>query len=84
MDTLLREYAHQIGTDRNSGEFKAWARSIKGLANNFSAALFQSKGNDVLDRIIDGRKKRIGEKRKAMQALSKLGPIRTERLADLA
>jgi len=66
---LLGEYTWQT-VDRESREFKAWLGSLGGLANNFSAAIFQGVGNDKLFEIIDGKKKGIIQKRKAMQELS--------------
>ena len=69
-DLLLREYAWQIGVDGKSGEFQAWAGSVRGLANNFSAAVFQGAGNDKLDGIIDGKKEGINQKRKVMLGLA--------------
>jgi len=73
LDVLSGEYARQIGANRESREFKAWAGSLRGLANNFSAALFQGARNDELYGIIDGKKEGIIQKRKAMQEASKNG-----------
>ncbi len=75
LDILSGEYAGQIGVDRKSEEFKGWVRSIKGLANIFSAALFQGAPKAELESIIDRKKGRIIQKREAVQAISKLGTI---------
>lgn len=69
-DLLLREYAWQIGVDRENGEFKAWVGSVRGLVNNFSAAVFQGAGNNKLDGIIEGKKEGIIQKRKIMLGLA--------------
>jgi hypothetical protein len=78
LETLLGEYAGQIGVDRESGEFKAWRGSIEGLANNLSAAFFQGAGNDQLEGLIDRKKAVIAQKREAMLGLAtfrKIGQI---------
>ena len=66
---LLDKYASEIGVDKESREFKAWVGSLEGLANNFSAAIFEEARNDVLYTIVDKRKRGIIQKRKAMLEL---------------
>ena len=80
LDVLSGEYAWQIGVNKESREFKAWVWSLRGLANNFSAALFQGARDDELYGIIDGKKEGIIQKRKAMQDASKNGPSITLRV----
>jgi len=71
ISVFLAEYAWQIGVDYKEGrEFKAWSGSLRNLANNFSAAIFEDAGNSTLYAIVSKRKGDIIQKRKAMLQLS--------------